>query len=178
MTVTRSCSLLALLLLLPTEVVGMAVRPKLTVFRTGPQLRPPARETPAADAGARDVMLKLYDISSPPLVSAFQALAFKEGFWFPKLSIGVGRSCWSYDGEPEALHPLSSGPSPPPSRFSRPHSRRRTMASSRECREASRCGPSTAARPASRTPRSRRSSPRWAPPTTRRTESLHETVFI
>ena len=121
MTVTRSCSLLALLLLLPTEVVGMAVRPKLTVFRTGPQLRPPARETPAADAGARDVMLKLYDISSPPLVSAFQALAFKEGFWFPKLSIGVGRSCWSYDGEPEALHPLSSGPSPPPSRFSRPH---------------------------------------------------------
>ena len=65
---------LALLLLLPTEVVGMAVRPKLTVFRTGPQLRPPARETPAADAGARDVMLKLYDISSPPLVSAFQAL--------------------------------------------------------------------------------------------------------
>ncbi|EOD05624.1 hypothetical protein EMIHUDRAFT_220070 [Emiliania huxleyi CCMP1516] len=93
MTVTRSCSLLALLLLLPTEVVGMAVRPKLTVFRTGPQLRPPARETPAADAGARDVMLKLYDISSPPLVSAFQALAFKEGFWFPKLSIGE-----TYDG--------------------------------------------------------------------------------
>ena len=117
MTATRSWSrdmlgLLALLLLLPAEVVGMAVRPKLTVFRTGPQLRPPARETPAADAGARDVMLKLYDISSPPLVSAFQALAFKEGFWFPKLSIGVGRSCWSYDGEPEALHPLSPGPSP------------------------------------------------------------------
>ena len=172
-------SLLALLLLLPTEVVGMAVRPKLTVFRTGPQLRPPARETPAADAGARDVMLKLYDISSPPLVSApSRRLHSRRASGSPSLASESGGpvGLTTENRRLSTLSPLA--PLLLLSRFSPPHSRRRTMASSRECREASRCGPSTAARPASRTPRSRRSSPRWAPPTTRRTESLHETVFI
>ena len=82
----------------------MAVRPKRTAFRTGPQLRPPVREATAVEAGPRDVVLKLYDISTPALVTAFKALAFKEGWWFPKLSISVGRRCWSYDGEPEETY--------------------------------------------------------------------------
>jgi len=31
-------------------------------------------------------------------------LAFKPAYWFPKLSISVGRRTWSYDGEPEETY--------------------------------------------------------------------------
>ena len=31
-------------------------------------------------------------------------LAFKEAYWFPKLSVGVGRRTWSYDGEVEETY--------------------------------------------------------------------------
>ena len=55
-------------------------------------------------------------------------LASKPAYWFPKLSVGVGRRTWSYDGEPEetydaiiqnaaggaaAPHPLACFPATP-----------------------------------------------------------------
>ena len=92
------------LLLLSVGSSGMAVRPKLEAARPGPNLRPPAREGPPPTPGARDVIVKLYDISTPELVTAMSLLAFKPAYWFPKLSIGVGRRTWSYDGEPEETY--------------------------------------------------------------------------
>jgi len=82
----------------------MAVRPKLTTCRPGPNLRPPSREEPGAPPSARDVIVKLYDISTPELCTAMSVLAFKQAYWFPKLSISVGRRTWSYDGEPEETY--------------------------------------------------------------------------
>ena len=96
---------LGLLLALQCSAVhSLAVRAKLNAFRTGPQLRPPERIEPSAPPGPRDVVVKVYDISTPELVTAFKVLAFKDAFWFPKLSISVGRRCWSYDGEPEETY--------------------------------------------------------------------------
>lgn len=47
---------------------------------------------------------QLYDISTPELCQAMSLLAFKPAYWFPKLSISVGRRTWSYDGEPEETY--------------------------------------------------------------------------
>ena len=59
---------------------------------------------------------------------AMSLLASKPAYWFPKLSVGVGRRTWSYDGEPEetydaiiqnaaggaaAPHPLACFPATP-----------------------------------------------------------------
>ena len=100
-----------LLLLLATRSAAMAVRPKLTAFKTGPQLQRPIREDPpTTPPGPRDVVVKLYDISKPELVTAFKMLAFKEGWWFPKLSLSVGRRVWSYDGTPNQTYdPIIEG---------------------------------------------------------------------
>mmetsp|Transcript_26293 Transcript_26293/g.52767 ORF Transcript_26293/g.52767 Transcript_26293/m.52767 type:complete len:220 (-) Transcript_26293:93-752(-) len=82
----------------------MTVRPKLSTCRSGPNLRPPERKPSAAAPGPRDVVVKLYDISTPELCQAMSLLAFKSAYWFPKLSISVGRRTWSYDGEPEETY--------------------------------------------------------------------------
>ena len=88
-----------------TPTASMVVRPKLTVARPGPNTERPAVDPPLAVAPAeRDVVVKLYDISTPELSQALSLLAFKKVFWFPKLSIGVGRRTWSYDGEPEETY--------------------------------------------------------------------------
>ena len=97
-------SLFVTLALLVTPISSV-VRPKLTAVRPGPNLKPPPRaappETPPSD---RDVIVKLYDISTPELCQAMSLLAFKPAYWFPKLSISVGRRTWSYDGEPEETY--------------------------------------------------------------------------
>lgn len=85
-------------------VYSMAVRPKLTTCRPGPNLQPPERVAATTIPGARDVIVKLYDIGTPELCTAMSVLAFKPGYWFPKLSISVGRRTWSYDGEPEETY--------------------------------------------------------------------------
>jgi len=97
------CSIVGQFLLF-TAAASMAVRPKLTACRPGPNLRPPERESPLAEPGSRDVIVKLYDISTPELCQAMSLLAFKPAYWFPKLSISVGRRTWSYDGEPEETY--------------------------------------------------------------------------
>jgi len=86
------------------SAASLAVRPKLTTCRAGPNLQPPEREAPLEAPGPRDVVVKLYDISSPELCQAMSLLAFKPAYWFPKLSIGVGGRTWSYDGEPEETY--------------------------------------------------------------------------
>jgi len=93
-----------LLLLQATFVANMAVRPKPAACRAGPNLRPPEREATAPPIAPRDVVVKLYDISTPELCQAMSLLAFKPAYWFPKLSISVGRRTWSYDGEPEETY--------------------------------------------------------------------------
>jgi len=93
-----------LLLFWADRAMPMAVRPKLSSPRPGPNLKPPERVDPAAAPGARDVVVKCYDISTPELCTAMSLLAFKPAYWFPKLSIGVGRRTWSYDGEPEETY--------------------------------------------------------------------------
>ena len=95
---------LAALLSLTTSVASLALRAKLTTCRPGPNLEPPKREDPSAEPGPRDVVVKLYDISTPELCTAMSLLAFKPAYWFPKLSIGVGGRTWSYDGEPEETY--------------------------------------------------------------------------
>lgn len=90
--------------LLLETAVSMAVRPKLTACRPGPNLKPPDRVEPSTPLGPRDVVVKCYDISTPELVQAMSLLAFKPAYWFPKLSIGVGGRTWSYDGEPEETY--------------------------------------------------------------------------
>ena len=96
-------SLLAVIGLMGSAA-SMALRPKLTACRAGPNLRPPEREEPPAQPAPRDVVVKLYDISTPELCTAMSLLAFKQAYWFPKLSIAVGRRTWSYDGEPEETY--------------------------------------------------------------------------
>ena len=91
-------------LLALSSTSSMAVRPKLTECRPGPNLRPPPREDQPPAIGPRDVVVKLYDISTPELCTAMSVLAFKPAYWFPKLSISVGRRTWSYDGEPEETY--------------------------------------------------------------------------
>ena len=93
-----------LVLHLATSVSSMAVRPKLQVCRPGPNYKPPEREEPPAAPGPRDVVVKCYDIATPELAQAMSLLAFKQAYWFPKLSIAVGPRTWSYDGEPEATY--------------------------------------------------------------------------
>jgi len=90
--------------LLTTHGTSLAVRPKLTTCRPGPNLERPQRIDPEAPPGPRDVVVKLYDISTPELCQAMSLLAFKPAYWFPKLSVGVGRRTWSYDGEPEETY--------------------------------------------------------------------------
>ena len=82
----------------------MAVRPKLTACRPGPNLKPPQAVPEANPPGPRDVIVRCYDISTPELCQAMSLLAFKPAYWFPKLSIGVGGRVWSYDGEPEETY--------------------------------------------------------------------------
>jgi len=82
----------------------MAVRPKLSTPRAGPNLKPPERIEPTAAPGARDVVVRCYDISTPELCTAMTLLSFKSAYWFPKLSIAVGSRTWSYDGEPEQTY--------------------------------------------------------------------------
>ena len=97
--------LFALLVGLLELTSSMAVRPKLVECRAGPNNKPPSTQAPPATApGPRDVVVKLYDISTPELCQAMSLLAFKPAYWFPKLSIGVGRRTWSYDGEPEETY--------------------------------------------------------------------------
>ena len=92
------------MLALAGTTLGMAVRPKLSTTRPGPNLEPPQRIDAAAPPGPRDVVVKLYDISTPELCKAMSLLASKPAYWFPKLSIAVGPRTWSYDGEPEATY--------------------------------------------------------------------------
>ena len=92
------------LALLLSHVAGLAVRPKLAGTRSGPNLQPPELVVAVAPPGARDVVVKLYDISTPELCQAMSLLASKPAYWFPKLSVGVGRRTWSYDGEPEQTY--------------------------------------------------------------------------
>ena len=92
------------LLCLAAGAAAMAVRPKLTTCRAGPNLEPPPRVPADGAPGERDVIVKLYDISTPELCTAMSLLAFKPAYWFPKLSVGVGRRTWSYDGEPEETY--------------------------------------------------------------------------
>ena len=99
-TPIRPLTLLAML----CSVDGMAVRPKLSKCRPGPNLQPPERIDADAAPGPRDVVVKLYDISTPELCKAMSLLASKPAYWFPKLSVGVGRRTWSYDGEPEQTY--------------------------------------------------------------------------
>ena len=94
----------ALVALVLPHAAALAVRPKLTALRPGPNLRPPARVDPTEPPGPRDVVIKLYDISTPELCKAMSLLASKPAYWFPKLSVGVGRRTWSYDGEPEQTY--------------------------------------------------------------------------
>ena len=94
----------ALVALVVPHAAALAVRPKLTALRPGPNLRPPARIDPTEPPGPRDVVIKLYDISTPELCKAMSLLASKPAFWFPKLSVGVGKRTWSYDGEPEQTY--------------------------------------------------------------------------
>ena len=94
----------ALVALVLPHAAALAVRPKLTALRPGPNLRPPARVDPTEPPGPRDVVIKLYDISTPELCKAMSLLASKPAYWFPKLSVGVGRRTWSYDGEPEETY--------------------------------------------------------------------------
>ena len=96
--------LTALVAVLLPHAATLAVRPKLAALRPGPNLQPPARVDPAEPAGPRDVVIKLYDISTPELCKAMSLLASKPAYWFPKLSVGVGRRTWSYDGEPEETY--------------------------------------------------------------------------
>ena len=95
---------IALVLLGVARASGMAVRPKLTACRPSPNLEPPPLVTASAPPGPRDVVVKLYDISTPELCQAMSVLAFKPAYWFPKLSVGVGGRTWSYDGEPEETY--------------------------------------------------------------------------
>jgi len=94
----------ALVALLLPHAAALAVRSKLAALRPGPNLEPPARVDPAEPPGPRDVVIKLYDISTPELCKAMSLLASKPAYWFPKLSVGVGRRTWSYDGEPEETY--------------------------------------------------------------------------
>ena len=96
--------LTALVAVLLPHAAALAVRPKPAALRPGPNLQPPARVDPAEPAGPRDVVIKLYDISTPELCKAMSLLASKPAYWFPKLSVGVGRRTWSYDGEPEETY--------------------------------------------------------------------------
>jgi hypothetical protein len=96
--------LLLLPLLLAPTATCMAVRPKLSQCRPGPNLQPPPRADATTPPGARDVVVRCYDISTPELCTAMSLLAFKQAYWFPKLSIAVGSRTWSYDGEPEQTY--------------------------------------------------------------------------
>ena len=85
-------------------VGGFAVRPKLQQARAGGSFEPPERASAPADAGPpgeRDVIVKLYDISTPALSSTLSLLCKKPVRWFPKLTCSVGGRVWSYDGEIE-----------------------------------------------------------------------------
>ena len=95
---------IAVLCCCAASATGMAVRPKLKGCRPGPNFHPPQLVPPSAAPGQRDVVVKLYDISTPELCKAMSLLASKEAYWFPKLSVGVGRRTWSYDGEPEETY--------------------------------------------------------------------------
>jgi len=96
--------LTALVALFLPHAAALAVRPKPATLRPGPNLQPPVRVDPAEPPGPRDVVIKLYDISTPELCKAMSLLASKPAYWFPKLSVGVGRRTWSYDGEPEETY--------------------------------------------------------------------------
>ncbi|NCU87855.1 MAG: hypothetical protein EBV58_08650, partial [Actinobacteria bacterium] len=72
-TPIRPLTLLAML----CGVAGMAVRPKLSQCRPGPNLQPPERIDADAAPGPRDVVVKLYDISTPELCRAMSLLASK-----------------------------------------------------------------------------------------------------
>ena len=117
--------LLAAVLL--AHAAALAVRPKLAGLRPGPNLQPPARLDSTEAPGPRDVVIKLYDISTPELCKAMSLLASKPAYWFPKLSVGVGHRTWSYDGEPEetydAIIQNAAGALhvPPPACMPRPH---------------------------------------------------------
>jgi len=104
MVVGRQHYVVGVLLLAADAAVGMAVRPKLSTTRPGPNLEPPRREDAVVAPGPRDVVVKCYDISTPELCQAMSLLAFKPAYWFPKLSIAVGSRVWSYDGEPEQTY--------------------------------------------------------------------------
>ena len=83
------------------QTSAMAVRPKLEKCRAaGGLLRPPC-EPPLATPGPRDVILKVYDISTPALLTGIGLLCQKTLYWFPKLTVAVGPRTWSYDGEVE-----------------------------------------------------------------------------
>jgi hypothetical protein len=94
-------SFLVLVALLRLETsFAFAVKPKLARFREGGSLPPPSREPMETSAG-RDVIVKVYDISTPELCSALSLITGKQVLWFPKLTVGCGGRTWSYDGEVE-----------------------------------------------------------------------------
>lgn len=84
----------------------MALRPKITEFRKGPNNQPPERVEQATPLGPRDVVLKLYDISSPTFCTVASGIAFKEIHWFPKLCVSVGERTWTwaFDGGPKETY--------------------------------------------------------------------------
>jgi len=84
--------------------LALAARPKLTSSRPGPNLEPPERIDPVSPPGPRDVVVKVYDISTPELRQALSVLVSKPVYWFPKLSVSVGQRTWSYDGMPEETY--------------------------------------------------------------------------
>eukprot|EP00964_Phaeocystis_antarctica_P102791 scaffold68108_cov56-Phaeocystis_antarctica.AAC.3 len=62
--------LTALVAVLLPHAAALAVRPKLAALRPGPNLPPPSRVDVAEPPGPRDVVIKLYDISTPELCAA------------------------------------------------------------------------------------------------------------
>lgn len=85
------------------SATSMAVRPK--AVSPGPNYEQPERIAgPSEPPGPRDVIMKLYNIGTPELASAISFVVNKKGYWFPKLSISVGKRVWSYDGIPEQTY--------------------------------------------------------------------------
>jgi hypothetical protein len=90
-----------LLLFLPALVASLAVRPKLTASIEGGSGRKPTLQPPKATAGPRDVVVKVYDLATPPVMKSLELLTGKDLYWFPKLTVGIGGRTWTYDGEVE-----------------------------------------------------------------------------
>ena len=92
-------------LLLPELAIGLAARPKLTSAREGGSLAPPPREASPPPCSARDVVVRVFDISTPGLCKTLSLITQKDVLWFPKMTVSLGGRTWSYDGEVERTVP-------------------------------------------------------------------------